>query len=309
MRLVISLASRGRPQQLIDTVNRSMANWRMDNTVMMIAIDDDDAATQVHLAQNAPHAWFIGPNGPRVVVDVRKREDTIAAKWNRALAIPGDAYLIAADDDVPVTEGYDAKILEAASLFEDGIGTVYGHMANASFSAMMAPTAKLVEKMGHILPEFFPYWFCDHWTDDIARMIGRIVHADIRSDQSKIGQTQEMREPAWWATWFDAAHLLRRKVALDIIDSEDFKETPHTKARLKSHHMRVEFYSRYVNDQVRALTPAKLPHDERYLRVKAKAIEMIPQMLEGVEPALAAKWRNELTPPTTIMNIRQAYAA
>jgi hypothetical protein len=45
----------------------------------------------------------------RVVVTIGPREDTIAAKWNRALAENADLYLVAADDDPYVTEGYDAK--------------------------------------------------------------------------------------------------------------------------------------------------------------------------------------------------------
>jgi len=62
------------------------------------------------------------------------------------------------------------------------------------------------------------------WTDDIARLIGRLSFADVRTDQSRAGKTQEMREPGWWATFFDAAYLMRRKIARDIIDGEDFQE-------------------------------------------------------------------------------------
>lgn len=314
MRLVISLATRGRPQQLMDTVAKSIVNWRSDTTIMQLQIDADDQATIAHLNQTFPLAWSIGPCGPRVIVNIQPREDTIAAKWNRALAIPGDVYLCAADDDPYVTEGYDAKILEAAKLFDDGIGMVYGHMANLSFSGVVAPTIKLIEKLGHIQPEHFPYWFCDHWTDDVARMIGRIVVADIRTDQSMAGVTQEMREPWWWSTWFDAAYLLRRKIAFDIIDSPEFHETPAAKARLKTHHHRVEFYSRWVNESMRQQTRA-LPlnlslKDERYLRVKNKALAMLPDLLamDGMDPVLAMKYKNELDPPTTILNIKQAYA-
>src|SRR5271170_4689666 len=152
-KLVISLASRGRPAQLVDTINKSIANWTRPNTAMMVQLDADDLNTLNFLNQTAPHSWFVGPEGPRVMLAVRPRENTLAAKWNRAMAVPADVYLVAADDDPYITPGYDEKLLEAATLFHDGIGMVYGHMANLSFSGVVAPTAKLVEKLGYIQPE------------------------------------------------------------------------------------------------------------------------------------------------------------
>ncbi len=313
MKLIISLASRGRPQQLLETIGRSIMNWSQDNTVMMVQLDADDGQTLQILNMSAPHVWFVGPNGPRVFFDVRPREDTIAAKWNRAMSVPADVYLVAADDDPYITPGYDGKILEAAQLFPDGIGMVYGHNANASFSGVVAPTAKLVEKLGYIQPEHFPYWFCDHWTDDLARLLGRISFADVRTDQSKAGKTQEMREPAWWATWFDAAHLLRRKEAFAIINGDDFQETVQTKERLRRLHPRIEFFSQWINNNVRGMGEQmkwqpQSPLDERYLRVKQKAIDLLPAMLDGMEPQMAAAYKAFLIPPTTIANIPQAFA-
>lgn len=309
-KLVISLASRGRPQMLLETIGRSIVNWTDPNTVMTVALDEDDVQTVSIVANSAPHAWFVGPNGPRVLFDVRPREDTIAAKWNRALSIPGDVYLVAADDDPYVTPGYDSKILAASGLFHDGIGMVYGHMANLSFSGVVAPTAKLCEKLGYIQPEHFPYWFCDHWTDNLAKMIGRIAFADVRTDQSKAPPTQEMREPGWWATWFDAGFMYRRAIADAIIDDDDFEENPQTKLRLRSLYPRIEHYSKWINDNVRALNvPALNLQDERYQRVKAKAIAMLPQLLNGMEPTTAAAFRAVLDPPKAVTALPQAFAS
>ena len=315
MKLVITLATRGRPAQLIDTINKSMSNWTDPNTIMQVQLDADDVESIQTLNQSAPHAWFVGPNGPRVQINLQPREDTIAAKWNRAMALPADLYLVAADDDPYVTPGYDTKLLEAASLFEDKIGMVYGHMANASFSGLVAPTAKLVQKLGYIQPEYFPYWFVDHWTDDLARLIDRISVADVRTDQSKVGKTQEMREPAWWATFFDAGYLYRRKLAHAIIDSPEFVESEATKARIKTQHIRVEFYSRWINDNVRAQSSQfewANRHlslaDERYQRVKAKAVAMVPQLLDGMEAQEAQRFLSILCPPAEMPALKRAYA-
>jgi len=198
-------------------------------------------------------------------------------------------YLVAADDDPYVTPGYDTLIIEAAKRFPDSTGMVYGHLANLSFSGAVAPTRKLCDLMGGVIfPPLFPYWFVDHWTDDVARIIGRISFANIRTDQSRPGITQEMREPGWWATFFDAAYLMRRKQAHDIMDHEDFRSsTPEWQINLlKTHHPLIEVRSRMINSGVRAQDKqlsqwaGNLPPDERYNRVKQRAIALIPRLLE-----------------------------
>lgn len=303
MKLLISLATRNRPQKLLATIRQSMANWTHPNTELIIQADADDYATLGMLTETKLD--------PRVKVNVKKREDTIAEKWNRAMLEPADVYMIGGDDDPVVTQGYDSKILDAAQLFPDGIGMVYGHMSNASFSSIMCPTKKWVEKLGYILPEYFPYWFCDHWIDDIGHMTARIVHADIRSDQRKVGHTQEMREPGWWATWFDAALLLRRQEALGLIDYLD-EDAVH-KERLRTNYIRVEYRSKWINDSVReqerrAMLPADPDtKDERYMRVKAKAIAMIPKMLEGMEPQMAKVYHDQLIVPDKILSFPRAF--
>lgn len=314
MKLCISLATRGRPAQLLETVKRSVANLVLPNTVMMVQVDADDLPTVQALAR--------AERDTRIAVNIGEREDTIAAKWNRALSEPADLYLIAADDDPYVTPGYDAKLLEAAARFPDGIGMVYGHMANLSFSGVLAPTAKFAEKLGHILPEHFPYWFCDHWIDDVCRHIGRVSFADVRTDQSNVGKTQELREPGWWGTWFDAAYLVRRKIAHDIIASDDFHAPAQWKDMLLTlppavAGARIDNWSRYcVNEGLRQNNDryqqgsALSVGDARYQRVKQKAVEMIPHLLDdyGMNPQEAAQFRNALTPPTSVVGLRKAFA-
>jgi hypothetical protein len=286
MKLVISMATRGRPDRLIDTIQRSYANWSHPETVMQVQLDDDDPTLEqtCGLLNGLPCV-----RDSRVVPNVRPRESTIADKWNRALDIPADVYLVAADDDPYVCAGYDTLILEAAKRFPDQIGIVYGHLANLSFSGAVAPTRKFCELMGGVIfPPLFPYWFVDHWTDDVARIVGRLSFANIRTDQSKPGVTQEMREPGWWATFFDAAYLMRRKQAHDIMDHEDFRAfTPEWQINLlKTHHPLIEVRSRMINSGVRAQDKqlsqwaGNLKPDERYSRVKQRAIALIPRLLE-----------------------------
>lgn len=309
-KLVISLATRGRPQQLIDTIKRSVANRVLPETRMIVMVDDDDQPTIDALA------GFFRVTDERIMCSVKPREDTIAAKWNRAPHLMNaDLYLVAADDDPYITPGYDAKLIEAAERFPDGIGMVYGRMANASFSGVVAPTRNLVDKLGHIFPEYFPYWFVDHWTDDIARMIGRVSFADVQTDQKNAGKTQEMREPGWWATFFDAGYLMRRKIAHDIIRSDDFQTPQWHKEILLRHHPLIEYRSRWVNDHVRAVSQQLEAQsglsnlDARYQRVKQRAIAMVPHLLNdyGMDAPEAAKFRAALTPPTSVTGLQRAF--
>jgi hypothetical protein len=254
---------------------------------MWVQLDQDDPTldeTLSKLRRDLPSCVL----DSLVIPNVQPREDTIAEKWNRVVTQEADVYLVAADDDPYCVENYDGLILDAAERFPDGIGMVYGHLANMSFTGAVAPTRRLVELSGGVIfPPLFPYWFVDHWTDDVAKIIGRISFANIRTDQSKPGVTQEMREPGWWATFFDAAYLMRRKMAHDIIDNENFICSEWQRHILKTHHPLIEVRSRMINQNVRVQSKqltqwaGNLPFDERYNRVKQRAIALVPRLLES----------------------------
>lgn len=306
--LVITLATRGRGPKLVETIKRSMVNWTDPRTVLWVMADADDPQTEECVVKAGL--------GHRVQLCARDREDTIAEKWNRVVALAPDAdlYLVAADDDPYVTPGYDTALIEAGKRFPDGIGMVYGRMANASFSGAVCPTRGLVTMTGgKIFPEMFPYWFVDHWTDDVSRIIGRLSFADIQTDQSNVGKTQELREPAWWATFFDAGYLARRKQAHDIIMSPDFQTPDWHKEILLRHHPLIEYRSRWINDGVRANAKALegwsglTPSDARYQRIRKKAEAMVPSFLQDMDPNEANLFNAALFPPTAVPNLRQAF--
>jgi hypothetical protein len=313
MKLVISMPTRGRPQQLLDTITKSTAQLALDSTVLMVQVDDDDKETIAALENGAlPRRAFRA-----LKVNIGPREDTIADKWNRALKEPADVYLVSADDAPEATPEFDAKILQTAKLLPDRIGVVYGHLANLSFPSIMAPTAKFAEKLGHIFPPLFPYWFVDHWVDDITRLIGRIAFADIRTDQSKVGVTQEMREPAWWATFFDAAYLMRRSIAHKIMDSKDFQGPTWMKDLLKAHAPNIEMRSRMINESVRQQSREfewRNRHlslsDPRYQRVKKRALELVPHLLDdyGMAKDEANAYRKMLIEEDKVVALPKAYA-
>jgi len=279
--LSILLTARSRPELLRYTVETTVPNIHDPDTRLVIAADDDDTPETLDTARDLlKHDC--------VTISILPRECGLGQKVNRILTIaPADVYLHMTDYQPHVTPGFDLKIMEAASIFPDNIGVVYNHMANLSFSAIQAVTSGLVEKMGYFYPPHFPYWFVDHWLDDIARLIGRIAVADVLTDWSRRPGTHDRRDVAWWATFFDAGVVHRRKLAHAIINSDDFLEPEWRKKLLLRHHPLIEERSKMINDSARTTRwhlPPEKP-DERYLRAKSAA----QSVLRGWIPDLEAE--------------------
>ena len=214
MRLTINVVTRNRCHLLKQAVDSILKTKKLPTTKVMISADDDDPDT-IEIARQL---------APDVVLSVKPREDTLCEKMNRCLtAAPGDVYLFASDYGLFQNHGFDEHICDSAALFPDGIGVVNGPLANLSFSGVQCVTAKFAEFNGGVWPGYFPYWFGDHWIDDVARMIGRLVYAPAIVDTHKLrpGYTHRLRDVDFWATFFDATYILRHRIAEKMFDAMD----------------------------------------------------------------------------------------
>ena len=263
MRLIINIATRGRPDTLRETVGKTVVNMREASTELVLSIDKDDEPSCVA-------GYQLGQTYDCINLDIQEREDSLGAKWNRMLKYSGDVYMNQGDYTAQATPGFDTKILEAASLFPDGIGVVYGHMANLSFPHNQAATRKWCDLVGYY-PEVFPYWFVDHWLDDVARMSGRISFADFGVETGHKNGTQELRDFKFWSEFFDRLRPFRHAQAISVIDALD--EPSWRKEMLKRNFYLQDYRSLWVNDHVRsmALPEAQGDGGERYARLKAQA--------------------------------------
>jgi hypothetical protein len=290
MKLTINVITRNRSYILIPILDTILKNIRNKDTTLMVSVDDDDDRTQLALG--------ISGLKDHVHLSVKPREDSRGEKYDRALKeCPADVYL-AAVDCVPIhKEGFDNDILEAASLFPDGIGCVYTAMCNASFPGFQAPTARLVEKLGCIYSHDYPFWFIDHELDDISRIINRISYVDIKSDHHvhRPAKTIGLRDLHFWAAYYDAGQIERRRKAHAIINGDDFLDPPWRKELSLRHHGMIEYRSMWVNqlvrDQARDIEAsrggAESEEDERYRRIKAKAEKQIMAWFEEIEQLAA----------------------
>lgn len=265
--LAINLCTRERPQFVIETIERTLPNITLPDTALMVSVDDDDEQT-IH----ALDPYLKRDHG--VQVSIEPREDSVGAKFNRILKREPDAtaYLAMVDYAPHVTHGFDRLILEAAGRFEDGIGVVYNHMANDSFPQINAVTKKWVEITGEFYPTYFPYWFIDHWLDDLARMTGRLSFADVWIDVSRQTQRQTigMCEPFFWASYYDMLLLERREVADSVLAAMSIPEIERD--RLRSLYPIYERRSCAINRTVRSdVVGTDGGNNSRYERLKALA--------------------------------------
>lgn len=271
MRLSINLATRGRPQLLRNTIERTLGNIALPSTIFMVSVDEDDQAS-IKVAND-----YLD----RIAVSVMPREDALGEKYNRVLKVaPADVYLAMVDESPIITKDFDAKILEAAQVYPDGYACVVGPLANLSFACLYAVTEKFAGKMGGIFPPYFPYWFIDHWLDDIAQMTGRMVATDVVSDfWSHPTQTIERREPGFWGTFYDRLAPERERIAHSIITAPDFDDTPARKQALIRNFARKRQHSAMINNNCRQNDKewGDPSRDDRYQRIRDNAVRVLDQ--------------------------------
>lgn len=301
--LVIGLATRGRPELLLATLTATLPNIVDGRTKVLVFIDEDDVATKDALA-----GATLPPFKGRLIGVVRPRPLTIGAKWNWMTEEPGTAYLVMVDHSCHLTPGFDKMFLDAAAKFNGGPGVVLGPQANLSFHCANCMTRAWVDAVGYIYPPYFPYWFTDHWMEDVAKMTGLTELIPVVVDSSKKPFTSELREPDWWATWFDVARSLRVADAKKVIGADE-DEAFRRRCDLINH--RSAGINHGVRAQAKALSSvAKLSLvDERYLRIKDQAKAMLPELLATLTSPERDWATSILYPPTHIQNIPKAYAA
>lgn len=292
MKLTINLATRGRPDRLIETVQRTLTNMVRDETTFLISVDRDDKATIDALASSD-----FGDR--RVIVNVDDREDSLGGKYNRALRLaPADLYLPMVDYAPHITPGFDQKILDAAAVFPDNICVIYNHLICASLPAINAISHGLAMKMGYLYPTHFPFSIVDLWMDDIGRAIDRIGFADVIIDRSARKETIGRRDVKFWMVLFDLLLPERMELARSIILSSEYRDAPWRKAVALQKFPAVAARSNLVSAASRQNSEWNDRHsyaytneaeDARYQRIMAKAKVLMRDLLAQYDAADAQK--------------------
>jgi hypothetical protein len=290
LKLTINIATRGRPELLKETIERTLPNITNPSTVLMVSIDEDDAKTTTISSWMGPKALL----DKRVRCSIKPREDSRGEKYDRALTeAPADVYMPAVDFAPIVTPGFDQMILDKAKLFPDGIGVVRTPYINGVFPpGLQAVTAGWVEKVGYIYSHDYPFWYIDHEVHDVARLIGRYFEVPVKVETQEMRQSKtiRLRDLVFWCNYYDLMALERRALARSIIDGFDCPE--HVKEHLRQNYHGIEHEARTINDGVRKNAAAieaqrgdSGPPDEGYLRAKARAEQKLSRYLEAIKAA------------------------
>lgn len=275
MSVALSIATRGRPTLLRQTIEETAEKITLASTQIVVCADADDA----------PTIDLIWQYGHPVFVSIKEREDSVGAKWNRAIHdLPQHSvYMMTTDYGSVATKGFDQRLLDAADKIPDRLAVLSGRLANLSFPVWQAVTVEVAKIWGGMYPELFPFWFVDHWLDDLAKMIGRTVYCDIDIDCNarRPGSTTGFRDLKFWAAFYDATLPLRGQQAHAAIRQMD--EPEWRKQLLINNLDLVKQRSFLINHHCRenseAMSKARAgesgPPDERYVRLYQRACNII----------------------------------
>jgi hypothetical protein len=215
-RIAILLPSRGRPASLeraLDTIGATTV--RPDDVVVVVGVDDDDAATRALSARlRTPVAllWSVGPP-----------EMTLGRLWNRlAMAEHGcDLLAMFTDDYAMATPGWDDRYREAAARMPMGCGVAWPQdpLHGADICSLPVITRPFMERMGFFVPPWFPFWFHDVWLEEMGAFVGCLLPLAARvTAPGGRGSTQHMRDLPFWARLFDATRPQRIALADSLLD-------------------------------------------------------------------------------------------
>jgi hypothetical protein len=280
--LALVIASRGNSQTLQATIAETLKGVVLESTKVVVGLDEDDASLQSALNSLASF-----PEKAHVKAVLGPRPDAIGDVYNRCVAQePADIYVNGADDVIIRTAGWDAAIVDATAKVPDFIGVVgFGKMPVASaLPVMCAVTRPLIDRMGYFLQPFTPYWWMDTWLFEITHLIGRMIPVDLDVECLEWKKTRGMRELTYWATFYDDMRPHRRAIAEAIIKDPEFMTTDAFKQELLGRMDRLCDAFKQGNSALRDPAYAAnimrdfahdAPADERYLRVKARSMELV----------------------------------
>lgn len=161
--------TRGRPewlQRLWDGINATVE--RLDVLEMVVVADEDDDATLALLPTLDPKPIVVvGPDRLPIPKWVDGEAESL-----------GGIVMLASDDIVPVTPGWDDRVREAFQKWPDRIGMVYTD--DGLRHDLMGPhpfvSREWLDAVGYYLPDGFMHQCIDTWIREVATRIGRVQY-------------------------------------------------------------------------------------------------------------------------------------
>ena len=179
-----------------------------------VVLDDDDYVT----LEQWEHWKKSGMLPQNVREFVGARTKTLNARMNDAYAqCPADIYSQVADDCFPLTHRWDL-IFYGCRTLPAFCWTEMNDPENATF---LVVSKKWYDITGRYTTERFPFWFADTWLGEVYRLaFGMPISAIEQLGMGgKRGETQGMRDVAFWFRYFAATRCERIEEAQKVADA------------------------------------------------------------------------------------------
>lgn len=218
--IALCIASRGRPDSLRKAILAMDRLAVLDDTLIIVALDDDDKTVCEAPVTKHKLIWSVGP-----------REDSLGEKYNRCRNLTdADVCVLACDDGEITTQGWDKIIAGYAGLFSDGVGVIEFGKSGA-LPCVIAVTKGMSDRLGFFCPPYFPVWFHETWINEVALLCGRLLTvSDLDYFEYPNRKTQNIKSVGYWAEFFDRTRPWREKAA-DTIARE--LEAPYRVIQLR----------------------------------------------------------------------------
>lgn len=178
----ICCPSRGRPERFAEMLE-SVKRTATGDVEIICRLDDDDPTVKDY--PKDPLVSYISGPHPHMMSKLWNE------CWERAT---GDIGMLAGDDIIFVTEGWDRRVAEAMRLASDRLVMVYTN----DETPRQAPVLPFISRRWADLVGFttsdFPGWFADEWIWSMAAELRRVVFLDdviIHQDQRGDDETSQ----------------------------------------------------------------------------------------------------------------------
>lgn len=162
----VLLPTRKRPNQLEHMI-KSLKEVSCKFPEICIYVDNDDRAMIDKLNYFVDNYGVVCSIGPRLI---------FTDYWNKCYEkATGDILMMAADDIVFRTSGWDVMVEEEFAKYDDKIIAVCGHDTYIGVCIPSHPILhrRWVETVGYFSPPGFAHGACDYWIDDVSKFIQR----------------------------------------------------------------------------------------------------------------------------------------
>lgn len=219
MKITVGLPSRNRPAGLLSVLSALDGISSGQNQITYAVILDNDDYVTLEQFEHWEKSGMIPQGVQKLVGD---RSLGVHARFNAAMRqFPADIYSQACDDAWPMAFRWDA-LLAGAAMLPAFSWQEMNDPENATYPIISHKWLEATE--GRFYTEHFPFWFADTWIAEVftlafAKPIGVVNQLQMAGRR---GQTQGMRELAFWFEMFAATRVERIEEARKIASAYGF---------------------------------------------------------------------------------------